>query len=63
MEQETSATDSMADLLAGMGVVITPEGRERARAKLAESRRRLAENAPARREFLAKLRAGTATAA
>lgn len=53
----------MTELLAGMGVVVTPEGRERARAKLAESRRKLAENAPARREFLARLRAGTATTA
>jgi hypothetical protein len=63
MEQDTSAQPTMTEVLASVGVIVTPEGRKRARVKLAESRRRVEENAPARREFLAQLRAGTATTA
>jgi hypothetical protein len=63
MEQDTSASQSMAELLAALGVVVTPEGRAHARRRLAESRRRHAEDAPATAEFLARLRAGTATTA
>lgn len=63
MEQDTSAPESMAELLDRMGVDVTPEGRQRARQRLAESRQRHAENAPARAAFLERLRAGTVTTA
>lgn len=59
--EHTTAEPSMTEILADMGVVVTDEGRARARVKLAESRRRLEASAPARRELLARLRAGTAT--
>jgi hypothetical protein len=58
MEQETSAQPSMADLLARVGVQVTPEGRARAKARLAESRRRNSEDADETASFLAGLRSG-----
>jgi hypothetical protein len=36
--EHTTAEPSMTELLAGMGVVVTPEGRQRARAKLDAAR-------------------------
>lgn len=62
MEQETSAQPSMADLLAGMGVQVTSEGRARAKKRLAESRLRNAEDAAETTSFLASLRAGDRSA-
>jgi hypothetical protein len=60
MEQGTSAPESMADLLARLGVQVTPEGRARARGRLAESRRRHDEDPDAGAEFLARLRSNAA---
>jgi hypothetical protein len=60
MEQETSASESMTELLASVGVVVTPEGRARARRRLEESRVRHAENPTAGADFLATLRSRTA---
>lgn len=58
MEQETSAQPSMVSLLAGLGVQVTPEGRARAKKRLAESRQRNADDAAETASFLADLRSG-----
>jgi hypothetical protein len=60
MEQDTNAAESVADLVARTGAAVTPEGRQRARKRLADSRRRHAENPTSGAEFLAGLHTGTA---
>jgi hypothetical protein len=60
MEQDTNAQESLADLVARTGARVTPEGRQRARERLAASRRRHAEDPTSGAEFLAGLRTGAA---
>jgi hypothetical protein len=60
MEQDTNAQESLAELVARTGAQVTPQGRQRARQRLAESRRRHAENPTSGAEFLSQLRTGAA---
>lgn len=54
MGRDTSANESMTDLLARLGVVVTVEGKQRARRRLADADAR--RDHSARAAFLAQLR-------